>query len=129
MSLKDEIQAAQNQLAQAIAARDAGAAAALYTPDACLMPDGMPSCTGHETIGGFFGGAIENGIVAARFTTLDVEADGGFAVETGRYELFAAHPSGDRIRADAGRYLVVWRQVEGSWRIHRDMFNRPESKA
>jgi ketosteroid isomerase-like protein len=124
MSLKDEIQAAQDSLAQAFIARDAVRGAALYSRDARLMPDGVPTCTGQNAVCDFFGQAIEEGIVSARFTTQDVEGDATQAVEIGRYELFAAHPGGDRIRVDDGRYLVVWRKEGDSWRIWRHMFNR-----
>lgn len=123
MSLKDEIQHAQNLLAQAVGARDAGRAAALYTAGAVFMPDQAPSCTSPDAIGAFFQGAFDNGIASARFTTQEVDGDASQAVETGRYELFAAHPSGDRICVADGRYLVSWRKVDGQWRIHRDMFN------
>ncbi|HEX9172416.1 MAG TPA: nuclear transport factor 2 family protein [Telluria sp.] len=129
MSLKDEIQAAQDQLAQAFIARDAVRAAALYSADARMMPDGIPTCIGQHGVCEFFGQAIENGIVSARFTTQDVEGDAAQAVEIGRYELYADHPSGDRIRVDDGRYLVVWRKEGGSWRIFRDMFNRSQQPA
>jgi ketosteroid isomerase-like protein len=126
MSLKDEIQAAQELLAQAFVARDAVRGAALYTRDARLMPDGIPTCVGQGDVCDFFGGAIEQGIVAARFTTQDVEGDDTQAVEIGRYELFSAHPSGDRVRVDDGRYLVVWRKEGDGWRIFRGMFNRAQ---
>jgi ketosteroid isomerase-like protein len=123
MTLKDEIQAAQDRLAEAIAARDAKRAALLYTNEARLIPQGAPACTDHDAITAFFAGAIDNGIAAARFTTDEVEGDERQAVETGRYELYAAPPGGERILAASGRYLVVWRKVGGEWRMHRDMFN------
>jgi uncharacterized protein (TIGR02246 family) len=123
MALKDEIQAAQNRLAEAISARDAKQAASLYTDDARLIPQGAPACTDRGAIAGFFSGAFENGIAAARFTTDEVEGDEAQAVETGRYELYAAPPGSERILAASGRYLVVWRKDGGTWRIHRDMFN------
>jgi uncharacterized protein (TIGR02246 family) len=123
MTLKDEIQAAQHQLAAAIAARDPAAAVALYTNDARVMPHGAPTCSTHEEIAGFFTAAFTNGIVAARFTTQEVDGDGNQASEIGQYELFAPHPNGDRIRVADGRYLVLWRKVDGAWRIHRDMFS------
>jgi uncharacterized protein (TIGR02246 family) len=123
MTLKDEIQAAQNRLAEAISARDANHAASLYTDDARLIPQGAPACTDRGAIAGFFAGALENGIAAARFTTDEVEGDDAQAVETGRYALYAAPPGGERILAASGRYLVVWRKAGGEWRIHRDMFN------
>ena len=124
MSLKDEIQSAQNLLAEAVAGHDAGRAAALYTGDACLMPEGLPSVRGREAIGGFFAGAIAQGIASARFTTHEVDGDDLQALEIGRYELFAALPNGDSLRVNDGRYFIAWRKVGGAWRIYRDMFNR-----
>jgi uncharacterized protein (TIGR02246 family) len=123
MRLKDEIQAAQKELAAAIAAGDADAAAALYTFDARVIPHGAPTCATREEITAFFATAIQNGIVSARFTTQEVDGDGNQASEIGRYELYAPHPNGDRIRVADGRYLVLWRKVDGNWRIHRDMFS------
>jgi ketosteroid isomerase-like protein len=32
-------------------------------------------------------------------------------------------PDGERVLAAEGRYLVVWRKVDGAWKMHRDMFN------
>ena len=124
MNLKEQIQDAQHSLAQAFGARDAGRAAALYTDDASLMPDGLPTFHGREAISGFFGGAIAQGVVAARFTTQQVDGDDEQALEIGRYELFAALPNGERECIDDGRYFVAWRRVDGAWRIYRDMFNR-----
>jgi uncharacterized protein (TIGR02246 family) len=124
MSLKDEIQSAQNAMAAAFSARDGARAAALYTEDTCLMADGMPTFKGREAVAGFFSGAIANGIVSARFTTQEVEGDDERAMEIGRYELFAALPNGERQCVDDGRYFIAWRKVDGAWRIYRDMFNR-----
>jgi uncharacterized protein (TIGR02246 family) len=124
MSLKDELQSAQNVMAAAFGARDARRAAALYTDDACLMPDGLPTFHGREAIGQFFRGAIDQGVMAARFTTQEVDGDDQQALEIGRYELFAALPNGERMCVDDGRYFVTWRKTDGAWRIHRDMFNR-----
>jgi ketosteroid isomerase-like protein len=75
MNLKDELQRAQNGLADAFSARDAMRAAALYTDDACLMPDGSPTFHGRAEIGRFFGGAIDQGVIAARFTTEEADGD------------------------------------------------------
>jgi uncharacterized protein (TIGR02246 family) len=123
MALKDEIQAVQDRLAEAISARDPRRAAALYTDDARLIPQGAPACADRGAIAAFFAGAIGNGIAGARFTTEEVEGDETQAVETGRYELYAAPPGEDRVLAAEGRYLVVWRKRDGGWQMHRDMFN------
>lgn len=124
MSLKDEIQSAQNTLAAAFSARDGVGAAALYTGDARLMADGMASFHGREAVADFFCGAIANGIVSARFTTQEVEGEEDRALEIGRYELFAGLPNGERQCVEDGRYFIAWKKIDGAWRIHRDMFNR-----
>jgi len=123
MALKDEIQAAQDRLADAVSAHDAERAASLYTEDAHLIPQGAPACTGRGAIAAFFAGAFANGIAGARFITEDVDGDEARASEVGRYELYAAGADGNRVRAAEGRYLIAWRKAGGAWRIHRDMFN------
>lgn len=123
MALKDEIQAVQGQLAEAVGQGDASRAAALYTEDAQLIPQGAPTCSGRAAIAAFFAGAMANGIAGARFTTDEADGDAAQATETGRYELYAVPPGGERILAAEGRYLIVWRKVDGVWRIYRDMFN------
>jgi uncharacterized protein (TIGR02246 family) len=123
MALKDEIQAAQDRLADAVSARDAERAASLYSEDARLIPQGAPACTDRGAIAAFFAGAFANGIVGARFITEDVDGDEARASEVGRYELYAAGPDGNQVRAAEGRYLIAWRKAGGEWRIHRDMFN------
>jgi uncharacterized protein (TIGR02246 family) len=123
MALKEEIQAAQDRLAEAVSARDAERAAALYTDDARLIPQGAPACEDRAAIAAFFAGAFANGIVGARFVTEDVDGDDARASEVGRYELYAALPGGERVPAAQGRYLIVWHKVDGDWRMHRDMFN------
>jgi uncharacterized protein (TIGR02246 family) len=124
MSLKDQLQNMQNEMAAAFGARDAKRAASLYAEDASLMPDGLPTFHGREAIVQFFTGAIEQGVIAARFTTQEADGDDEQAVEVGRYELFAALPNGERLCVDDGRYFITWRKLGGTWRIHRDMFNR-----
>ena len=123
MALKDEIQAVQDQLAEAVGRRDASGAALLYTEDAQLIPQGAPSCLGRAAIAAFFAGAMDNGIAGARFTTEQADGDAFQATETGRYELYAVPPGGARVLAAEGRYLIVWRKMGGDWRIFRDMFN------
>jgi uncharacterized protein (TIGR02246 family) len=123
MALKDDIQAVQDRLAEAVRTRDANAAAALYLDDAQLIPQGAPTCSGRTAIAAFFAGAIDSGIVDARFTTDEVDGGDAQATETGRYALYAGSPGGTPVLAAEGRYLIVWRKAGAEWRIYRDMFN------
>ena len=123
MLLKEQIQSAEDKLAAALEAGDSAAVVSRYTEDARLMPHGMPTFTGRKEIAAFFEGAIAQGIVAGRFTTVEVEDWGDTATEVGAYELFARTPDGTRVSADTGRYFVQWKKIDGEWLLHRDMFN------
>jgi len=124
MSLKEQIQYAEDKLAAALAAGDSAAVVSRYTKDARLMPNGAPTLTGRDKIAEFFQGAISQGIVAGKFTALEVEDFGDSATEIGAYELFAQTPNGERVSAETGRYFVQWKKIDGDWLLHRDMFNQ-----
>lgn len=123
MTLIQQIQQQEDALARAIADRRISDALALYTQEAQLLPEGAPTFKGHGEIARFFEGVFAQGIVAASFVSLDVEGNEHEASEIGAYELQAATPEGTKVTADRGRYLVLWRKVEGRWLIHRDMIN------
>jgi ketosteroid isomerase-like protein len=61
---------------------------------------------------------MDMGLKEAVLETLELEAHGDTAHEVGRYELKAA---GGQV-ADAGKYLVIWKQESGTWKIHRDIW-------
>jgi ketosteroid isomerase-like protein len=44
---------------------------------------------------------------------------GNLTVEVGTYSLH----SQDGTRIDRGKIMVVWKQEEGTWKMHRDMWN------
>ena len=62
---------------------------------------------------------MDMGILRIRLETVEVEGGNGTAVEVGKYTLFT---EGDAV-ADAGKYLVVWKNEGGSWKLYRDVWN------
>lgn len=123
MTLKEEIQRAADKLAATIAEKDSAKIAGLYTTDARLMPHGVHTLSGRSEVAGFFEHVLAQGIVGAKFTTLEVDGYENHAVEIGAYELFAQPPSGLPVTAQIGRYCVVWKRVNSQWLLYRDMFN------
>ena len=91
----------------------------LYTSDAMLLPTGSDFIQGRAAIRTFWQGAIDMGVKEAKLDILEVELQGDVAIEVGRYQLKGA--SGEVM--DWGKYLVVWKQEEGSWKLHRDIWN------
>ncbi len=104
----------------AIAAGDGAAAAANYTEDAVVMPPGMPSVEGREAIGQFWQGGISAGIARVELAPGDVTATSADTIiERSTARVFNA--AGDVI--DEGKYVVVWRRVDGQWFMSWDIWN------
>jgi uncharacterized protein (TIGR02246 family) len=114
-----EIGRANAAFSAAFAAGDAAAVAGMYTEAARLLPPNAPIVEGRDAIERFWVGVMASGIKAVDLKTSEVEAFGDTAVECGSATLYA--PSG--AVADRGKYLVVWKYVEGRWRLHRDCWN------
>lgn len=112
------IPAANRRFMDAFARQDATAIAALYTDDAQLLPTGSDVVEGRRSIESFWRGAFGLGLAEARLVTVEVDARGDTAVEVGRYTMYG----GDGSSIDHGKYLVVWKEGAGEWRLHRDIW-------
>ena len=97
---------------------DAAAIASLYTLDGQLMPAGSNAIEGHAEITKFWQSVFDAGITDARLETLEVSAMGDTAAEVGKLEL---RDKDDNL-IDTGKYVVVWKLVDGVWKLHRDIW-------
>jgi ketosteroid isomerase-like protein len=57
--------------------------------------------------------------------TIEVEGYDDTAIEIGRYRLLAP---GDVV-ADQGKYIVVWKNDHGAWKLHRDIWTTSQPAA
>ena len=115
---KAEIEAANKQFMTFIAAGDSLGIGNLYTQDAKFMMAGAPSISGIENIQSIFSGIIKSGITNADFRTLEVWGTQDLIIEDGEYSLFAGETE-----VDQGKYLVLWKKVDGEWKLFKDIFN------
>jgi uncharacterized protein (TIGR02246 family) len=115
---RSEIEAGNRRFMEAFAHGDAASVARLYTTGAQLLPAHTDVVAGTTAIQRFWQGVMDMGIKEAVLETLEVEAHGGMAHEVGRYTLKTA---GGQV-GDAGKYLVVWKQEGGAWKLHRDIW-------
>jgi uncharacterized protein (TIGR02246 family) len=104
---------------------DAAGAAAVYTVDAWALPPGSPPVIGRQAIQGIWQGALDGGIKAVELETVELEFQGGSAFEVGRGVLLLANGQ----VADRVKYIVVWKQENGEWRWHRDIWNSSPAPA
>jgi len=107
----------------AFARGDAAALAAAYTDDAIVLPPDAEMVRGKAGIEALWKGLISAGAKSLALTTVDVQSSGALAVETGT-GILKLQPSGAAEQTQSAKYVVVWkRQADGSWKLHRDMWN------
>ncbi len=127
--VKREITDANKEFMEAFNNGDANALSMRYTSNAKLYPSNSDVIEGQEAIKGFWNAVMNMGIEKARLETVTAESYGNFAIEEGRYELYA---EGDQM-ADQGKYIVTWEKVDGQWKLDRDIWNTsnpaPQSRA
>jgi uncharacterized protein (TIGR02246 family) len=116
---KKGIEAGNKAFGAAIAAGNAAGVAALYTDDAVAMPPNGEAVTGRPAIEKAFQGMIASGVKEVVLTAKEVEAHGDTATEVGAYSVKDA--AGKEL--DRGKYIVVWKRVQGQWKLHRDIWN------
>jgi ketosteroid isomerase-like protein len=118
-SVRTAIEAANAQFSAAAAKGDGAALAALYSTDGQVMPAGSAPIRGTEAIQKFWQGALDSGVATVSLKTTDVFGRGPTATEVGEYELRGK--VGEVL--DRGKYIVIWRHIDGTWKLLRDMFS------
>jgi uncharacterized protein (TIGR02246 family) len=118
------IEAANAKFSEAFARGDTKALAAMYTSDAIALPPDTEMVRGNEAIGEFWNASRKGGVRDAKLTTVEVSRSGDFAYEVGTVSL-TIQPEGKESTTARAKYVVVWkRQADGSWKLHRDIWNR-----
>jgi uncharacterized protein (TIGR02246 family) len=122
------IEAANAKFSEAFARGDGKALAAMYTSDAIAFPPDSDMIDGNEAIGEFWKTTRDSGVQSAALTTVDVGRSGDVAYEVGKVSLTIEGAGKERTTAMA-KYVVVWkRQSDGSWKLHRDIWNSLPAK-
>jgi len=115
----DAIAAVNKNFMAAFNRGDAAGVAALYTEDGQVLPPNSDFVTGRQAIQTFWQGLMDMGIKSAKLEIVEVEGCGNTAYEISKYTL-----QGEEGQVlDAGKYIVIWKQEDGKWKLHRDIFN------
>ena len=115
---KADIMAANEKFMDAFA-NGATTMSSLYTETAQLLPPNGDMIQGSDAAGTFWVGAYESGVKRAKLETMEAEQGGDQIVEVGRYTLYGDND----VQLDAGKYIVIWKQENGGWKLHRDIWN------
>lgn len=119
------IEAGDQSFERAFSAGDGAAVAAHYTPDAVVLIPNGPRVEGSAAIAETFSGLLQEFPGAALdLTTSDVQvaAAGDYAYATGSYTLGGTTPDGSEW-SDVGKYVVVWKNLDGEWKMAADVWN------
>ena len=96
-----------------------GAARGVYTEDAQLLPPGGEMVQGRDTIAQWWTGAAPHmGLERVELSTVDLQPVGESVYQIGRATL----TMGGGQQAE-GKYVVIWKQENGQWKWHVDIFN------
>ncbi len=99
-------------------AKDSAGLAAIYAEDGALLPPNSEMMNGRAAIEAYWAEFHASGIgVEIRDTEVYAHSDLGYTVGT----LIATDAGGATI--DEGKYVVIWRNVDGKWQMHRDIWN------
>jgi uncharacterized protein (TIGR02246 family) len=117
--IRETIAAANEVFMAAFKRADAASLAALYTEGGQVLPPNAGFVTGKQAIQGFWQAVFDMGIKEARMEVVEAEKHGDTVVEVSKFKLLG---DGGQLM-DEGKYIVIWKQEDGQWKLHRDIFN------
>lgn len=117
--IQEAIEAQNEKFMEAVSNADAAALAELYTENGQIMPPNIEIVTGKEAIKQAFQGIFDMGIKKATLKTIEVDGMREMVFEVGNYAMFM---EGDQL-VDKGKYIVIWKNVQDVWKLHRDIWN------
>ncbi len=116
---KPTLSASGSTWMEAFNSHDAEGLAALYTQDAVFLPPNAPAVFGRDAIRATHQEFFATGDLKIDIEALETVIDGQLAYVAGRYRLW----TDDATLVDRGKYIEIWRAIDGQWLIHRDIYN------
>ena len=103
---------------EAFASKDIEAMNTLYAEDAVLLPPNAPAIFGRDAVKSAIQEMFAAGF-AIELEDLEIKVENDLAYKAGRYRL----RSEDGTLVDRGKYIEIWTKADGTWRLHRDIWN------
>ena len=121
------LNALADSFAQAFNAKNAAKVASYYAEDATLMPPDQPMVTGRRNIEAYYARGFQQDVADFRLFPLESAIAGAQAFEAGRSRLTVRRADRSRFGPDPiaenGKYVVIYKRVNGEWKIAFDIFN------
>lgn len=98
---------------------DSVAVASHYSSEGQLMFSNSEPIKGKDIISAWGGMIRMGGVKDLKFVTTDLIGNSELLAETGTYEMKGENNT----IIDKGKYVVVWKQENGEWKLYRDIAN------
>jgi ketosteroid isomerase-like protein len=96
----------------------------IYTAEARILPPGAPMISGRGAIKAFWSNLVQSvNARSAALASIEVTLAGDGVVEIGRATLKVG-PEGQAATDIEVKYVVFWRQEDGRWKWHIDIWNQ-----
>lgn len=118
----------ERQRLQSMTSRDLDAFANFYADDARFLGANSPELKGREAIRETWKQFLATPNLTLTFepVTIEVAEDGDMAYELGRWQMTVGGP---QPVDDVGKNVIVWKKVNGQWKIAVDIFNSDKPAA
>ncbi|MDX2046283.1 MAG: DUF4440 domain-containing protein [Chitinophagaceae bacterium] len=90
-----------------------------YCTDAQAMPEKMPAIKGRDAIRKYNYNDGKNKELKIEVTASDIYGSSGAVIEEGIYNF----PDGKGGSFDKGKFIAVWKQEDGKWKLYREIWN------
>lgn len=125
---KDIIQGLDRKWVEAVKAKDLDTIATFYAEDGYFMPTGSPRVHGRSKIRDSWKAMFDDpSYVSLKFEPVEigVSSSKDVAYDVGDYQ-FQMRNSAGKETTQLGKYVVVWKKVDGEWKVAADIFNPNE---
>ncbi|MGB0864534.1 MAG: YybH family protein [Saprospiraceae bacterium] len=112
-----------------VMAGDAQAVAAAYTTDGKLFPNGLDILEGTETITKYWMPNKDYQITHHLITPSEIKILGDEAYDYGYYEGETLKLEDNTKSTWRGKYVIVWKKIDGDWKIYLDIWNKRAEKS
>ena len=118
-AVKQAIATGNDSFASAMIRHDSAAMVNHFTTDGKIWAPNMKPVEGRDALAGFISQVNKWGVGAFRDSTIAVYGNKDNVVEEGKY--FIGDGKGNTM--DIGKYVCVWHNENGAWKIYLDIWN------
>lgn len=123
--IESAVQEMAAEFERAVEANDVEAVVAQYTEDAVVLAPGSEMVRGRDGIRAMYTEWLTNdpdAVIDLTTESVEVAESGDLAYEVGTARVSGTGPDGQPYE-DAGKYVVVFRNVGGEWKVEADIWN------